>query len=82
MKTYTFRATIEPDENDAFHGFVPSLPGCHTYGGTIEETKFNLREAIACHVQGLLKDKCPIPQENDTIELIQTFSEKEVALAA
>jgi len=79
MKNYTFRVIIEPDENNTFHGFVPSLPGCHTCGDTIEETKQNLREAIICHVQGMLKDKCPIPQENDTLELIQTFTEKEVA---
>ncbi|MBM4177450.1 type II toxin-antitoxin system HicB family antitoxin [Candidatus Gribaldobacteria bacterium] len=81
MDNYTFRAIIEPDENKTFHGFVPILPGCHTFGDTIEQTKRNLREAITCHIQGLLKDKLPIPQENDTLELIQTFSKKEVALS-
>ena len=46
MKNYTFRVIIEPDENNAFHGFVPSLPGCHTWGYSIEETRKNLKEAI------------------------------------
>jgi len=80
MENYTFRAIIEPDEGNTFHGFVPALSGCHTFGNTIEEIKLNLREAIICHIQGLLKDKLPIPQENDTLEIIQTFSKKEVSL--
>ncbi|MDP3043448.1 MAG: type II toxin-antitoxin system HicB family antitoxin [bacterium] len=78
MRIYTFRSIIEPDENNTFHGYVPSLPGCHTCGKTLQETKKNLKEAIKCHVQGLLIDKEPIPQEEDSFELVQTFTEKEL----
>lgn len=77
MKLYTFRVIIEPDGNNTFHGFVPILPGCHTWGESIEKTKRNLREAIQCHVEGLLMDGEPIPQEGDTFELIQTFTESD-----
>jgi len=38
MKSYSFRTIIEKDGKQ-YHGFVPSLLGCHTYGKTIEETK-------------------------------------------
>lgn len=79
MKIYTFRVIIEPDENNTYHGYVPSLPGCHTWGESIEETKENLKDAIKCHVQGLLLDNEAIPEEGETFELIQTFSEKEFA---
>ena len=79
MRVYTFRIIIEPDEKKTFHGFVPSLPGCHTWGKTLEETKKNLKEAIKCHLQGLLKDGEPIPKEENTFELVQTFTEKELA---
>lgn len=75
MKTYTFRAIIEPDEPSGFHGFVPILRGVHTCGKTIEETKKNLKDAIKCHVGGLLKAGEKIPQEEETVEVIQTFSE-------
>jgi predicted RNase H-like HicB family nuclease len=75
MKTYSFRTIIEPDDPKGYHGYVPSLPGVHTCGDTIEEVKINLKDAIACHVQGLLKDKLSIPQETDALESIQTFSE-------
>lgn len=79
MKLYTFRVIIEPEKPRGYHGFVPILKGVHTNGDTIQETKKNLREAIRCHVQGLLKDDEPIPQEEEAFELIQSFSEKELA---
>ncbi|MCX6789135.1 MAG: type II toxin-antitoxin system HicB family antitoxin [Candidatus Gribaldobacteria bacterium] len=81
MKNYTFRVIIEPDEKNTFHGFVPSLPGCHTWGYSIDETRKNLKEAIKCHIQGLLKDKQSIPRADEAMELIQTFTKQELALA-
>lgn len=81
MEIFTFRIIIEPDEKNAFHGFVPSLPGCHTWGYSIGETRKNLKEAIKCHIQGLLKDKQSIPRTDEGMELIQTFTEQELALA-
>lgn len=75
---YTFRIIIEPDEPTGYHGFVPLLKGVHTYGKTIEEVRKNLREAIKCHLQGLLKDKVAIPKEEKALELVQTFTTKEL----
>lgn len=78
---YTFRVIIEPDEPSGYHGFVPLLKGVHTQGETLEEVKRNLKEAIICHLQGLLKDKEFIPQEGETFEMIQSVSEKELAFS-
>ena len=77
MRIYTFRVIIEPDENNTFHGYVPSLPGCHTWGETIEETKKNLKEAITVYVASLIADKEPIPQETG-LEFFETISEEEL----
>lgn len=63
MSTYTFRIIIEPDENNTFHGYVPSLPGCHTWGETIEETRKNLKDAIRTYIASLIADKKSIPKE-------------------
>lgn len=63
---------IEPEEPRGYHGFVPFLPGVHTYGDTIQEIKKNLREAIRCHIQGLLKDGEVVPQEEETLEAMQS----------
>jgi predicted RNase H-like HicB family nuclease len=81
FKFYNFRIIIEPEKPEGYHGFVPLLRGLHTFGDTIEEVKKNLKEAIICHIQGLLKDGETIPKEEDTLELIQTFSEKEFVVS-
>lgn len=81
MKSYSFRAIIEPDEPKGFHGFVPLLPGLHTYGANLKEIRGNLREAILCHVQGLQKDNERIPQEEEALEMVQTFSHEELVEA-
>lgn len=78
MKLYTFRVIIEPEKPRGYHGFVPIMKGVHTYGDTIQEVKKNLKEAMKCHVQGLLKDREPVPQEGEAFELIQSFSEREL----
>jgi len=81
FKHRAFRVIIEPDKPNGYHGFVPILQGLHTCGDTVEEVRENLKEAIVCHIQGLLKDNEPIPREEDVFEFIQTFSEKEFALS-
>ena len=42
--------------------YVPDLPGCMTTGRTLEETKANIQEAIAGHIQTLRDFGDPIPQ--------------------
>lgn len=81
MNYYTFRTIIEPDENNTYHGFVPVLKGCHTFGDSVEETKKNLEEAIKCHLEGLLKDGERIPQESECFESVQTIAVKELVFA-
>lgn len=72
MNTRTFRTIIEKD-GAYYHGFVPALPGCHTQGKTIEETRKNLKEAI----QGWLKARRDLGwniPEDDFIESLQTVT--------
>ena len=37
---------VEKDEDGILVGSVPSIPGCHTQGKTLEELIANLKEAI------------------------------------
>ncbi len=50
MAVYQFTVVIEPDEG-GFHAYVPSLPGCHTFGDTVEEARKNILEAIELHTE-------------------------------
>ncbi len=63
MQNYTFRTIIEPDENDTFHGYAPALPGCHTWGDTLQEVKANLDEAVELYVAFLIDQGEPVPSE-------------------
>lgn len=62
MKFYTYRVIIEPDERNTFHAYVPTLPGCHTWGMSLKETRKNVRDAIDVYVRSLLADGEPVPE--------------------
>jgi predicted RNase H-like HicB family nuclease len=53
METYT--VMIEPDE-DGFHAYVPALPGCHSFGLTIDEAVANIKEAMVLHLEVMMED--------------------------
>ncbi len=71
-KILTYRTIIKKD-GKYYHGFVPLLPGCHTQGKTIEETKKNLREAIEVWLESRIAHKIPIPQE-EGLESLETIN--------
>lgn len=77
MNSYTYRIIIEPDENNTFHGYAPSLPGCHTWGDSLEETRKNLADAIRAYLASLLAEGQTIPREAG-FESFETVSEQDV----
>jgi len=42
----TIHAIVHKAEEGGFWAEVPTIPGCATQGETMEELRFNLREAI------------------------------------
>lgn len=72
MKFHTYRVIIEPDEHSTLHAYVPSLPGCHTWGETIEETRRNIRDAIDVYLRSLAADGQKIPEDTG-IEVVETI---------
>lgn len=72
MNTRTFRTIIEKD-GKYYHGYVPALPGCHTQGKTIEETRKNLKEAMEGWLMSRHDLGWEIP-EDDFIEALQTVT--------
>ena len=63
-RQYTIILTTEPD-GSAYNVSVPALPGCFTFGETIEEAIAMAKDAIQCHIAGLLRDGEPIPDEEE-----------------
>ena len=47
---------IHKDAESDYGVIVPDLPGCFSAGSTLDEAVENAKEAIECHLEGLLKD--------------------------
>jgi predicted RNase H-like HicB family nuclease len=46
---------------------VPSLPGCHTQGETLEEAERNVKEAIGLYLESLIAHGEAIPVEGTSL---------------
>ena len=57
-----FPVVIHKDKNSDFGVTIPDLPGCFSAGETFEIALENSKEAILCHVEGLIKDKESMPK--------------------
>lgn len=63
MKFFHFQIVIEKEPDDTgFAAHCPTLPGCFSNGGTIEEARKNMREAVEQHLAALIARGQPIPQ--------------------
>jgi len=66
MKEYQFTVVIEPDEQ-GYHAYVPALPGCHSFGDTVEEAQTNILEAIEVHVEAMIEDGEVVPLQHEPV---------------
>ena len=64
--TYQFTVVIEPDE-EGFRAYVPALPGCHSFGDTVDEARANIAEAMQLHIESMQADGEPIPVEQEPL---------------
>jgi predicted RNase H-like HicB family nuclease len=63
--TMKFPIVIHKDAGSSYGVIVPDLPGCFSGGDTLEEALVSSKEAIICHVQGMLMHGQPIPEKKD-----------------
>lgn len=68
MKQYTYRVLLKEESEGGFTVTVPRLPGCVTYGATLEESIGNVREAISLYVESLVAEGEEIPTDENTFE--------------
>ncbi len=67
MKFYDFKIIIEQeyDKSKGYVAYSPDLPGCFSAGMTVEECRNNMLEAIKVHIEGLIKNKFPLPRKRE-----------------
>ena len=51
--SYFFQVKFRPEPEGGFTVLVPSLPGCVTYGKTLEEAQKMAQEAIEIYVESM-----------------------------
>jgi antitoxin HicB len=68
MKQHTFRILLNKEPEGGYTVTVPKLPGCITYGATIEGAIENAKEAIGLYIESLVADGEQIPTEENTFE--------------
>jgi len=56
-----FPVAVFKDPKSDFGVIVPDLPGCFSAGDSFENAIENAKEAIECHIEGMLKDEETIP---------------------
>jgi len=56
-KKFAFDIVVQKDESGGYIAFVPSLPGCHTQGDTLEELMKNVEDAIELYLKTLEEDE-------------------------
>ncbi len=63
MKHLSFSVIYEEAPEGGYVAFVPTLPGCHSQGETIEEAEKNIQEAIELYLESLSAHHEDIPKE-------------------
>lgn len=68
MKQYTYKILLNEEPEGGYTVIVPRLPGCITYGTTLEESISNAREAVSLYLESLVADGEEIPTDENTFE--------------
>jgi predicted RNase H-like HicB family nuclease len=57
-KNFNFPVVIEKDkEGGGYIAYCPILKGCHTYGTTIQEAEYHIKEALKLYLEVLHEEK-------------------------
>jgi predicted RNase H-like HicB family nuclease len=71
QREYSYTVLLEPDaESGTWTVTVPALPGVVTQGDRIEDAIAQAREAIQAHIEGLLADGEPVPDERERPQMV------------
>lgn len=74
MKPLSYRILLKKEPEGGYTVTVPTLPGCITYGETIEEAKKMAKEAIELYIESLKAHGEEIPTEEETLEYTLTIT--------
>ncbi|MEO8027479.1 MAG: type II toxin-antitoxin system HicB family antitoxin [Bryobacteraceae bacterium] len=65
-----YAVVFEKAENN-WAAYVPDLPGCISTGGSLAETKRNIREAVEIHLEAMKEVGEPIPTPSTDVDFVE-----------
>ena len=68
IKSLSYRILLSEEPEGGYSVTVPTLPGCITYGETIEEARKMAKESIELYIESLIANNEEIPTEEHTFE--------------
>jgi predicted RNase H-like HicB family nuclease len=74
MKQLTYRVLLNREPEGGYTVTVPTLPGCVTYGETVDQAIEMAKEAIGVYIESLVEHNEPIPDESNTLEYSLTLN--------
>lgn len=72
MRSLQYRILLRKEPEGGYTVIVPSLPGCVTYGETVDEAIAMAREAIELYIEGMLARGEEVPTEEGLLEYTLT----------
>ena len=63
MRSYSFTAALEQDEDGRWSAWIGRLPGCSAWGNTREEALDALRDATQAYILDMIDADEPVPRE-------------------
>ena len=64
---YRYNIIFRPEPEGGYRASVPAVPGCITYGRSLEEAREMAKDAISGYVASLRKHNDPVSTDGDTL---------------
>jgi len=68
MRTLSYKIILRPEPEGGYTVIVPTLPGCITYGKSMEEAKKMAADAIKAYLESLKKHGEPVIDDSEVLE--------------
>ncbi|MEI6815960.1 MAG: type II toxin-antitoxin system HicB family antitoxin [Bacteroidota bacterium] len=74
MNTHTYRILLSKEPEGGYTVKVPALPGCITFGQTVDDAIEQAKEAISLYIESLVAHGEQVPDDKDTLEYSLTLT--------
>lgn len=73
---YNYKLLLRKEPEGGYTAFVPSLPGCITYGDNVDEAIMMAKEAIELYIEELKDHGETIPDDSNLLEYTLNVTSK------